>query len=115
MCGRGLATVKSSELPHTPFWRICTWPDSASGNTPYRLYNIGNSKPVKLTKFIEVLERCLGKKAKMNLLPLQPGDVPITYADIDDLTKDIDFRPSTTIEEGVKKFTEWYLSYYRNV
>src|SRR5205807_7421698 len=67
------------------------------------------SKPVELTKFIEVLEGCLGKKAKKNLLPLQLGDVPVTYADVDDLIKDVGFRPLTSIEEGIKRFTEWYI------
>ena len=90
-------------------------PDLASSSTLYRLYNIGNGKPVELTKFIEVLEGCLGKKAKKNLLPLQLGDVPVTYADVDDLIKDVGFRPLTSIEEGIKRFTEWYMSYYRNV
>jgi UDP-glucuronate 4-epimerase len=87
-------------------------PDPASSNAPYRLYNIGNNKPVELTRFIEVLERCLGKKAEKNLLPLQPGDVPVTCADVDDLMKDVGFRPSTPIEEGIERFAEWYLSYY---
>jgi UDP-glucuronate 4-epimerase len=76
------------------------------------LYNIGNNKPVELTRFIEVLERCLGRKAEKNLLPLQPGDVPVTCADVDDLIKDVGFRPSTPIEQGIPKFAEWYLSYY---
>jgi UDP-glucuronate 4-epimerase len=87
-------------------------PDPASSNAPYRLYNIGNNKPVELTTFIEILERCLGKKAQKNLLPLQPGDVPVTYADVDDLMKDVGFKPSTPIEEGIQKFADWYLSYY---
>jgi UDP-glucuronate 4-epimerase len=87
-------------------------PDPASSNAPYRLYNIGNNKPVELTTFIEILERCLGKKSQKNLLPLQPGDVPVTYADVDDLMKDVGFRPSTPIDEGIQKFADWYLSYY---
>ena len=87
-------------------------PDSATSYAPYRLYNIGNNNPVELMKFISVLENCLGKKAKKNLLPIQPGDVPETYADVDDLTEDAGFKPSTPIEEGIKKFVDWYREYY---
>jgi UDP-glucuronate 4-epimerase len=79
---------------------------------PYRLYNIGNSQPVALLRFIEVLEECLGVKARKNLRPLQPGDVPATYADVDDLAEAIGFRPVTPIEEGVRRFAQWYRSYY---
>ncbi|GAX62904.1 NAD-dependent epimerase/dehydratase [Candidatus Scalindua japonica] len=87
-------------------------PDSATSYAPYKLYNIGNNNPVELIKFIEVLEDCLGRKAEKNLLPLQPGDVPGTYADVDELTNDIGFKPSVQIEEGIKKFVEWYWEYY---
>jgi UDP-glucuronate 4-epimerase len=87
-------------------------PDSATSYAPYRLYNIGNNSPVELMRFIEVLEQYIGKKAKMNLMPIQPGDVPATFADVDDLIKDIGFRPATTIEEGLGKFVEWYRGYY---
>lgn len=87
-------------------------PDSATSYAPYRLYNIGNNNPVELMKFIGVLEDCLGRKAKKNLLPMQPGDVPETYADVDDLIKDVGFKPATPIEEGIKKFVEWYREYY---
>ncbi len=87
-------------------------PDSATSYAPYRLYNIGNNNPVELTKFISVLENCLGKKAKKNLLPIQPGDVPETYADVNDLAEDVGFKPATPIEEGIKKFVEWYKEYY---
>ena len=87
-------------------------PDSATSYAPYRLYNIGNNNPVELMKFIEVLEDCLGRKAEKNLLPLQPGDVPETYADVDDLVNDVGFKPSTPIEEGIRNFVEWYLDYY---
>jgi UDP-glucuronate 4-epimerase len=87
-------------------------PDSATSYAPYRLYNIGNNNPVELMKFIEVLEDCLGRKAEKNLLPMQPGDVPETYADVDDLVNDVGFKPSTPIEEGIKKFVEWYQNYY---
>ncbi len=87
-------------------------PDPATSYAPYRMYNIGNNNPVKLMKFIGVLEDCLGKKAEKNLLPIQPGDVPETCADVDDLVNDVGFKPSTPIEEGIKKFVEWYLDYY---
>ncbi len=86
-------------------------PDSATSYAPYRIYNIGNNNPIELLKFIEVLEDCLGKKAEKNLLPMQPGDVHETCADVDDLI-DIGFKPSTPIEKGIKKFVEWYLGYY---
>ena len=88
-------------------------PDPSSSYAPYKLYNIGNNNPVELMHFIEVLEDCLGKKAEKNLLPIQAGDVPATYADVDDLIKDVGFKPSTTIEEGIKKFVEWYRGYYK--
>src|SRR6201988_2260750 len=87
-------------------------PDPASSFAPFRLYNIGNHQPVQLLRYIEVIEECLGRKASMNLLPLQPGDVPETYADIDDLTNDVGFRPATPIEVGVRKFVEWFCEYY---
>ena len=89
-------------------------PDPASSSAPYKLYNIGNNNPVALTTLIEVLERCLGRRAEKNLLPLQPGDVPATCADIGDLMKDVGFRPSTPIEEGIRRFAQWYLAYYHH-
>jgi len=87
-------------------------PDSATSYAPYKLYNIGNNNPVELMKFIEVLEDCLGQKAKKNLLPMQDGDVPATYADVDDLIKDTGFKPATSIEDGIKEFVKWYKQYY---
>ncbi len=87
-------------------------PDSATSYAPYKLYNIGNNNPVELLKFIEILEDCLGRKAQRNMLPLQAGDVTATYADVDDLTNDVGFRPSTPLEEGIRKFVEWFRSYY---
>lgn len=87
-------------------------PDSATSYAPYKLYNIGNNNPVELLKFIEVLEECLGRKAQKNLLPIQPGDVPATYADVDDLIRDVGFKPSTLIDDGIRKFVEWYKDYY---
>ena len=94
-----------------------TWsgdqPDPGSSGAPYKLYNIGNNQPVELLRFIEVLEDQLGVKAVKNMLPLQPGDVPETYADVDDLVRDVGFRPSTPIEVGIERFVTWYRSYYR--
>ena len=87
-------------------------PDPASSAAPFRLYNIGNSQPVELLRYIEVLENYLGRKAEKNLLPMQPGDVPDTYADIDDLIAEVGYRPSTPVEVGVVRFVEWYLDYY---
>lgn len=87
-------------------------PDPATSAAPYRLYNIGNNEPVELMRYIELIEERLGKKAEKNLLPLQAGDVPDTYADIEDLVRDVDYRPATPVEVGVKNFVEWYLQYY---
>jgi UDP-glucuronate 4-epimerase len=87
-------------------------PDPSTSRAPYRLYNIGNQRPVELLRYIEVLEQCLGIKAQMNLLPLQPGDVPDTFADVEALTRDVGYRPNTPVEEGVKRFVEWYRAYY---
>lgn len=88
-------------------------PDPSSSFAPYRIYNIGNNQPVELLRFIELIEENLGKKAIKNLLPIQPGDVPETYANIDSLANDINFKPSTSIEEGIKKFFNWYKNYYK--
>jgi UDP-glucuronate 4-epimerase len=87
-------------------------PDPASSSAPHRVYNIGNNNWVELSRYIEVLEDCLGRKARKNLLPLQPGDVPDTYADVDALVEDIGYRPSTSIEVGVRRFVDWYKNYY---
>lgn len=87
-------------------------PDPGTSKAPYRLYNIGNNNPVELMYFIEIIEKCIGKEAKKNYLPLQAGDVPATYADVDDLIKDVDFKPSTSIEKGIENFVNWYKDYY---
>lgn len=87
-------------------------PDPATSSAPYRIYNIGNHTPVELMHFIGILEKALGREAKKNFLPLQPGDVPATFADVDDLIDDVGFAPSTPIEEGIARFVEWYRSYY---
>lgn len=88
-------------------------PDPGTSYAPYRIYNIGNNNPVELLRFIEVLEEKLGRRAIRNLLPIQPGDVPATCADVDDLTRDAGFAPQTTVEEGVGRFVEWYRGYYK--
>lgn len=87
--------------------------DPGTSFAPYKLYNIGNNNPVELMKFIEILEGCLGEKAEKNLLPLQAGDVIATYADVDDLMKEVGFKPATPIEQGIKRFVEWYREYYK--
>ena len=87
-------------------------PDSASSTAPYRLYNIGNNNPVELMHYIEVLEDCLGRKAEKNMLPLQPGDVPATYADVDDLVRDVGYKPDMSVEQGIANFVAWYRDYH---
>ncbi len=89
-------------------------PDTATSYAPYRLYNIGNNNSVELMRFIEVLEDCLGRKAEKNLLPIQAGDVPATYADVDDLSRDVGFKPSTPIETGIERFVKWYRECYHS-
>lgn len=88
-------------------------PDPCTSKAPYRLYNIGNNQPVELMHYIKVLEDCLGKKAELNMLPLQPGDVPDTYANVEDLVKDVDYKPDTSVEEGIANFVKWYRDYYQ--
>ncbi len=88
-------------------------PDPASSKAPYRLYNIGSNNPVELLRYIEILEDCLGMKASKNLLPMQPGDVPDTYADVDALIRDVDYKPATPIEAGVARFVAWYRDFYQ--
>jgi UDP-glucuronate 4-epimerase len=88
-------------------------PDPGTSRAPYRIYNIGNQQPVELMRYIETIEKCVGKKAKKNLLPLQPGDVPDTWADAEDLAADVGYRPSTPIEVGVRRFVDWYVDYYK--
>jgi len=87
-------------------------PDPGTSDAPYRVYNIGNGKPVKLMRFIELLETHLGREATKNLLPMQPGDVPDTWADVEALERDTGYAPSTSIEDGVARFVDWYRGYY---
>lgn len=107
----GVARVMRRRPEPDPRWDKYH-PDPGTSFAPYRVYNIGNNQPVTLTDFIAILEDCLGRKAEQNLLPLQPGDVPETWADIDDLMHDVGFRPSTPIEEGIQRFVDWYRDYY---
>ncbi|HEC17053.1 MAG TPA: NAD-dependent epimerase [Sedimenticola sp.] len=108
----GIIRVLDRPAPPNPDWSGGA-PDSATSSAPYRLYNIGNNSPVELMRYIEVLEDCLGKKAQKNLLPLQPGDVPDTYADVSDLIRDTGYKPDTPVEEGVARFVAWYREYYK--
>jgi UDP-glucuronate 4-epimerase len=93
-----------------------TWdsrsPDPATSRAPFRIYNIGNHQPVELMRYIEVIEECLGRKAEKRFLPLQAGDVPETFADIDDLVRDVGYRPATPVEVGVRRFVDWFCEYY---
>jgi UDP-glucuronate 4-epimerase len=93
-----------------PKWRGDA-PDPASSNAPYRIYNIGNEQPVELLRYIEVLEQCLGRKAVMEMLPLQAGDVPDTEADVSELIGAVGYRPAVSVENGVRSFVDWYLAY----
>ena len=86
-------------------------PDPATSSAPYRIYNIGNNQPIELLQVVAELEKCLGKQAKRELIPMQPGDVPATYADVDDLMRDVGFRPSTPVEAGIRNFVDWYRGY----
>ena len=90
-------------------------PDPGTSKVAYRLYNIGNNQPVSLMEFIETIENVLGKKAKKEFLPMQPGDVPSTFADVNDLESDIGFKPNTPIRQGIEKFIKWYIDYYGNL
>ncbi len=107
----GVVRVMERPPAPDPGWDRAN-PDPATSYAPYKIYNIGNNTPVQLLRFIEIIEECLGKKAEKNFLPMQPGDVPATYADIDELVRDAGFKPETPLEEGLKKFVDWYKEYY---
>ncbi|HTF84851.1 MAG TPA: NAD-dependent epimerase [Cellvibrio sp.] len=108
----GVIRTLDRVAPANPQWNGDT-PDPATSKAPYRIYNIGSNNPVELLRYIEVLEDCLGKKAIKNLLPLQPGDVPDTYADVDALIEDVDYKPTTPVETGIDNFVKWYRDYYK--
>jgi UDP-glucuronate 4-epimerase len=108
----GVVRVMETTPETNPEWSGDN-PDPATSRAPWRVYNIGNNQPVELMRYIEVIEDRLGKKAEKNLLPLQPGDVPDTYADVAALTEDVGYKPDTPIEEGVKRFIDWYRDYYK--
>lgn len=88
-------------------------PEPGTSKAPYRIYNIGSNNPVELSRFIEIIEERTGKKAQKNLLPMQPGDVPATYADVDDLINDVGYKPATDVEEGIARFVDWYREFYQ--
>jgi len=108
----GIVRVTEKVASPNPAWSGDK-PDPSSSPAPYKIYNIGNNNVVELEKYIEVLEDQLGKKAIRNYMDMQPGDVPATYANVDDLVEDVGFKPNTSIEEGIKKFVEWYRWYYK--
>jgi UDP-glucuronate 4-epimerase len=107
----GVVRVLEKVAQPDPKWSSNA-PDPSSSNAPFRVYNIGNHEPVPLMRYIEVLEDCLGRKAQKNFLPLQLGDVPETFADIDDLVRDVGYRPATPVEVGVRRFVDWFCEYY---
>jgi len=106
----GIIRVLDRPAPSKPNWDSNN-PDPATASAPYRVYNIGNNNPVELMDYIEALEASLGKVARKKLLPLQPGDVPDTYADVDDLVSEFGYKPSMPVRQGVEKFTLWYKEY----
>ena len=108
----GVIRVVDQVAQPNPHWSGQV-PDPATSYAPYRNYNIGNNQPVELMEFIETLEDCLGIKAEKNLLPIQPGDVPVTYADVSDLAQDVGFKPNTPLKVGITEFVKWYRSYYK--
>ena len=107
------SVVRLIDRPPTKSSGPSAVPDPGSSSAPWRVYNIGNNTSVELLEVVRLLEEAIGKKAKRELLPMQPGDVPATYADVDDLAREVDFRPKTPISEGIGRFVEWYRSYHR--
>jgi len=106
-----IRTLDNTATPNIDWTGLA--PDPSSSYAPYKIYNIGNNQPVELLRFIEVIEENLGIEAKKNFLPMQAGDVEATFADVSSLTKDVGFKPSTTIEEGIAKFIQWYKEFYK--
>ena len=109
----GVIRVLDQPAASNPEWRGNN-PDPGTSSAPWRLYNIGNNNPVDLMDYIDVLEKVLGKTAEKVLLPLQPGDVPDTYAEVSNLVEQFDYKPSTTIEEGITNFINWYKEYHES-
>ncbi|MEW5755428.1 MAG: NAD-dependent epimerase [Pseudomonadota bacterium] len=108
----GVVRVTDNVARANPAWSGDA-PDAGTSYAPYRLYNIGNNNPVELLDFIGAIEKAIGKEAVKNMLPIQPGDVPATYADVDDLMQDVGFKPATPIEHGIQQFVDWYREYYK--
>ena len=108
----GVIRTLDAVRARNPEWDGMAPDPATSGVAPYRLFNIGNEKPVELLRYIEVLEQCLGKKAKMEMLPLQAGDVPDTEADVSELIQAVDYRPVVSVEQGVGNFVDWYTRMY---
>lgn len=108
----GVIRVLDRPAPPNPAWN-CAQPDPGSSLAPWRIYNIGNNSPVELMDYISALERALGKNAEMEMLPLQPGDVPDTYADVTDLVEQFHYKPATPVKRGVANFVAWYRHYYK--
>jgi UDP-glucuronate 4-epimerase len=108
----GVIRVLDRPAPPNPSWNSDA-PDPGTSLAPWRVYNIGNNQPVELMDYIGAIEKALGKKAEMNLLPLQPGDVPDTFANVDDLVEQFDYKPSTPVEGGVARFITWYRDYFK--
>jgi len=108
----GVIRVLDTPAQSNPTWNS-GHPDPGSSNAPWKVYNIGNNQPVELMDYIGAIEKKLGKKANINFLPLQPGDVPDTFADVESLVKNFNYKPSTSVEVGVGKFIDWYLDYFR--
>ena len=108
----GIIRVIDTPPKGNPDW-TGTAPDPACSKAPYKIYNIGNSSPVPLMEFIEAIEQCLGKQAQKNMMPIQPGDVPATWADVSDLVEDLDYQPNTSIQDGVERFIIWYKEFYK--
>src|SRR5208337_3923961 len=107
----GVVAVVDHVAKPDPRWNADA-PDPSASYAPFKIYNIGNQRPIPLLRYIEVLEQCLGQKAQKRLVPMQQGDVPDTFADVGALARDVGYRPTTEIEEGVKRFVEWYRGYY---
>ena len=108
----GVVRVMDRVPAPNPDWRGDA-PDPGTSYAPYKVYNIGNHQPVELLRFIEIIEDCLGRKAEKEMMPIQAGDVPATYADVADLMRDVDFKPATSIETGIRRFIDWCRDYYK--